>query len=94
MDTEGPPAACFTSVLGVWVQPRVSCSTCVHADEVAYDSTSPGVRLAAVQGLAGLVDNPLAQPLLKAVLPKLGPLLHDTALKVRVALADLLLTVM
>lgn len=92
MDTEGPPAACFTSVLGVWVQPRVSCSTCVYADEVAYDS--PGVRLAAVQGLTGLVDNPLAQPLLKAVLPKLGPLLHDTALKVRVALADLLLTVM
>ncbi|DBA71994.1 TPA: hypothetical protein ACH3X2_010737 [Trebouxia sp. C0005] len=63
-------------------------------DEVAYDSSSPGVRLAAVQGLTGLVDNPLAQPLLKVVLPKLGPLLHDAALKVRVALADLLLTVM
>lgn len=47
-----------------------------------------------MQGLTGLVDNPLAQPLLKVVLPKLGPLLHDTALKVRVALADLLLTVM
>ena len=66
----------------------------MHADEVAYDSSSPGVRLAAVQGLTGLVDNPLAQPLLKVVLPKLGPLLHDTTLKVRVALADLLLTVM
>ncbi|KAL0037621.1 hypothetical protein WJX77_005190 [Trebouxia sp. C0004] len=63
-------------------------------DEVAYDSTSPGVRLAAVQGLTGLVDNPLAQPLLRVVLPKLGPLLHDTALKLRVAVADLLLTVM
>ena len=47
-----------------------------------------------MQGLTGLVDNPLAQPLLKVMLPKLGSLLHDTALKVRVALADLLLTVM
>ena len=47
-----------------------------------------------VQGLTGLVDNPLAQPLLKLVLPRLGALLHDPALKVRLALADLLLTVM
>ena len=47
-----------------------------------------------VQGLTGLVGNALAQPLLKLVLPKLGPLLHDSALKVRTALADLLLAVM
>ena len=50
--------------------------------------------MAVVQGLTGLVDNPLAQPLLKLVLPKLGPLLHDKALKVRTAVADLLLAVM
>lgn len=61
---------------------------------MAYDSASPGVRLAVVQGVTGLVDNPLAQPLLKVVLPKLGPLLHDKAVKVRTAVADLLLTVM
>lgn len=67
---------------------------CCAADEVAYDSTSPAVRQAVVQGLMGLVDNPLAQPLLKLILPRLGPLLHDPALKVRLALADLLLTVM
>ena len=66
----------------------------VSADEVAYDSSSPGVRLAVVQGLTGLVGNALAQPLLKLVLPKLGALLHDSALKVRIALADLLLAVM
>ncbi len=72
----------------------VTMSVSVDADEVGFDSASPGVRLAVVQGLTGLVDNPLAQPLLKVVLPKLGPLLHDKALKVRVALADLLLTVM
>lgn len=66
----------------------------VVAEDVACDSSSPGVRLAVVQGLGGLVDNPLAQPLLKMVLPKLGPLLHDKALKVRTAVADLLLAVM
>ena len=65
-----------------------------YADDVAYDSASPGVRLAVVQGVTGLVDNPLAQPLLKVVLPKLGPLLYDKAVKVRTAVADLLLTVM
>ena len=64
------------------------------ADEVAYDSSSPGVRLAVVQGLTGLVGNALAQPLLKLVLPKLGALLHDSALKVRMAVADLLRAVM
>lgn len=64
------------------------------AEDVACDAASPGVRLAVVQGLTGLVDNPLAQPLLKMVLPKLGPLLHDKALKVRTAVADLLLAVM
>lgn len=64
------------------------------AEDVACDSSSPGVRLAVVQGLGGLVDNPLAQALLKMVLPKLGPLLHDKALKVRTAVADLLLAIM
>lgn len=67
---------------------------CACVDDMARDSTSPSVRQAAVQGLIGLVDNPLAQPLLKLVLPRLGALLHDSALKVRVATADLLLVVM
>lgn len=73
---------------------QVNLSCCWTVDEVAYDSASPAVRQAVVQGLTGLVDNPLAQPLLKLVLPRLGALLHDFALKVRLALADLLLTVM
>ena len=85
------------------MQPSVLCNaggaarlycTCAVAEDVACDSSSPVVRLAVVQGLGGLVDNPLAQPLLKMVLPKLGPLLHDKALKVRTAVADLLLAVM
>ena len=51
------------------------------------------VRVAAVHTLASLVPNPLAAPLLKALLPGLAPLLWDRALAVRVALADLLLAV-
>ena len=73
---------------------QLDCTWWAVAEDVACDSSSPGVRQAVVQGLGGLVDNPLAQPLLKMVLPKLGPMLHDKALKVRTAVADLLLAVM
>jgi len=52
-----------------------------------------GVRAAAVGAGAALVPNPLAAPLLRALLPGLAPLLWDRALAVRVALADLLLAV-
>ncbi len=43
------------------------------------------------EGLATLVDNSLAHPLLKMVLPQLEPLLFDSATRVRTAMADLLL---
>lgn len=33
--------------------------------ELAFDGSSPAVRLAVMQGLALLVDNPHAQPVLK-----------------------------
>lgn len=49
------------------------------------------MRAAVAEGLATLVDNPLARPLLKVVLPQLKPLLCDAATKVRIAMADLLL---
>ncbi len=44
------------------------------------------------KGLSTLVDNALAHPLLKVVLPQLEPLLFDSATKVRTAMADLLLS--
>ena len=47
-----------------------------------------------MEGLASLVQNPLTQPLLKLMLPKLRPLVWDSAQRVRVAVADLLLAVM
>eukprot|EP00887_Chlorella_sp_A99_P007770 scaffold20.g7770.t1 len=84
---------------------RVLCMSCFRADtlwlllspaprpadELAFDAASPAVRAAVAEGLAGLVDNPLAQPLLKKVLLRLEPLLYDASARVRVAMADLLL---
>ncbi|GAB4819198.1 hypothetical protein N2152v2_006244 [Parachlorella kessleri] len=61
------------------------------AGELAFDSTSPSVRASVPEGLATLVDNSLAHPLLKMVLPQLEPLLFDSATRVRTAMADLLL---
>jgi len=49
------------------------------------------VRAAVVEGLAGLAPNPLAQPLLAALLPALRPLMCDAAVAVRTAMADMLL---
>ncbi|KAK9830117.1 hypothetical protein WJX72_009857 [[Myrmecia] bisecta] len=64
------------------------------AGELAFDTAFAGVRAAVAEGLTLLVENPLAQPVLKKLLPHLGPLLQDPALKVRVAFADLLLAIM
>ena len=61
------------------------------AGQLAFDGASPAVRAAVAEGLAGLADNALAQPLLRVVLPQLGALLCDPALRVRVAMAVLLL---
>ena len=41
-------------------------------------------------GLAELIANPLSHPLLKLMLPQIKSLLHDSALRVRVAMATLL----
>lgn len=62
-------------------------------DDLAFDKASGAVRAAAVDGLALLVENALAQPLLKAVLPRVAPLLADVSPRVRGSVADLLLAV-
>lgn len=62
-------------------------------DDLARDASSASVRAAVLEGLTKLVDNPLAQPVLKAVLPRLAPLIGDANSRVRVALADLLIAV-
>lgn len=63
------------------------------AGQLVYDSSSPIVRTAAVNGLSLLVSNPIAQTLLKAMLPKIGRLLWDPAVQVRTAFIDLLIGV-
>jgi hypothetical protein len=73
--------------------PTATCAVYVGrlASELAFDSASPAVRAAAVQGLGALVDNVRAQPVLRAALPRLAPLTQDPAPAVRSALAALLL---
>ena len=63
------------------------------AGELAFDGAAAGVRAAALEGLALLAQNPLAQPLLAALLPGLRCLLWDASAAVRIALAELLLSV-
>jgi len=65
------------------------------ADSLSRDASSAAVRAAAAQGLARLVSNPAAQPVLAALLPqpRLEHLASDAAAPVRAAFADLLLAV-
>ncbi|KAK3244146.1 hypothetical protein CYMTET_46231 [Cymbomonas tetramitiformis] len=62
-------------------------------DDLVHDCTSPAVRAEAISGLARLVHNPLAQPVLKAVLPRLKNMMMDHSRRVRVAMVKLLLEV-
>lgn len=63
------------------------------AGELAYDGASPAVRASVLEGLAVLVQNPMAHGVLALLLPQLAPLLSDPSQRVRVALLDLLITV-
>ena len=51
------------------------------------------MRAETLAALGRLVHNPLAQPVLKAVLPRAHSLLFDRTQKVRLAVVDLLLEV-
>jgi condensin-2 complex subunit G2 len=57
---------------------------------LAFDSSSSLVRLAVVEGLCSLLDQPLAHPVLKGALPLTAPLLHDRTERVRAAYVALL----
>eukprot|EP00123_Amoebidium_parasiticum_P016085 comp23283_c1_seq1/m.38138 comp23283_c1_seq1/g.38138 ORF comp23283_c1_seq1/g.38138 comp23283_c1_seq1/m.38138 type:complete len:1190 (-) comp23283_c1_seq1:438-4007(-) len=65
----------------------------VLVNDLAYDASSPAVRLAVCEGMNNLLSNPLAIPSLKVALPRLGPLIHDTSETVRLALVKVLLAV-
>ncbi len=83
-----PPAFSHTAVLPTQKHESPGC-----AGELAFDEGAGSVRAASVRAVAGLAPNPLAAPLLRALMPGLAPLLWDRALGVRVAMADLLLAV-
>ncbi|KAL0543142.1 hypothetical protein IC582_018230 [Cucumis melo] len=61
-------------------------------DEMSHD-TSNEVRLSTLNGVIYLFGNPQSHEILKVILPRLGHLMLDNALLVRVALADLLLLI-
>jgi hypothetical protein len=54
------------------------------------DASSAAVRQAAIQGLATLLDQPLAHAVLKKLLPHLSNSIHDDAEKVRLAFVEML----
>eukprot|EP01116_Phalansterium_solitarium_P018133 TRINITY_DN4690_c0_g1_i1.p4 TRINITY_DN4690_c0_g1~~TRINITY_DN4690_c0_g1_i1.p4 ORF type:complete len:220 (-),score=70.36 TRINITY_DN4690_c0_g1_i1:314-973(-) len=62
-------------------------------NDLAFDTSAVAVRIAVLEGLTYILDNHLSQPLLKAVLPKLLPLLHDQTERVRIAFINLLTAV-
>jgi condensin-2 complex subunit G2 len=57
---------------------------------LAFDAASALVRLAVVDGLKELLEQPLAHPVLKQALPLAAPLLHDKTPRVRAAFVGLL----
>lgn len=61
-------------------------------DDMSYD-TCTAVRLSTLNGIMYLVGNPQSHEILKVLLPRIGHLIKDNVLSVRVALADLLLLI-
>lgn len=61
--------------------------------DLAADASSTAVRTAVFKGLTYLLDNHLAQPLLKELLPQMAEMIHDPSERVRRSFLKLLLTV-
>ena len=59
-------------------------------DELARDASAAAVRAAVAEGLAFLVEQPLAQPVLKKALPRCAHLLTDSNARTRKAFASVL----
>ena len=59
-------------------------------DDMSHDNCNE-VRLSTLNGIMYLLGNPQSHEILKVLLPRLGHLILDPALSVRVAVADLLL---
>jgi len=62
-------------------------------NSLAHDTASLGVRIATIEGLTSLLDNPLAHVALKGALPHVKGAMHDKSERVRIAMVNLLLKV-
>ncbi|KAH9619353.1 hypothetical protein KSS87_002876, partial [Heliosperma pusillum] len=62
-------------------------------DDASHDISNE-VRLSTLNGVIYLMGNPQAHEILKVLLPRLGNMILDSALPIRIAIADLLLLVM
>ncbi|KAK9022067.1 hypothetical protein V6N11_002362 [Hibiscus sabdariffa] len=70
--------------------PTITKMITKNFDEMAYDTCSE-VRLSTLNGIIYLLGNPQSHEILKVLLPRLGHLMLDNVLSVRVAMVDLLL---
>ncbi|KAG9400610.1 hypothetical protein AC1031_010823 [Aphanomyces cochlioides] len=61
--------------------------------EMVQDVSATAVRVAVLQGLTLVLDNHLSHPVLKSLLPKLSPYLHDKQESVRAAFCQLLVRI-
>ncbi|XP_074308851.1 uncharacterized protein LOC141643552 [Silene latifolia] len=62
-------------------------------DDMCHDISNE-VRLSTLNGVIYLMGNPQAHEILKVLLPRMGKMILDPALPIRIAIADLLLLVM
>ena len=60
-------------------------------DEMAHNTSSSAVRCELVDGMIYLLDNQKIHELLKILLPRLAPLIHNHVMSVRIVVVDLLL---
>ncbi|CAI0406348.1 unnamed protein product [Linum tenue] len=61
-------------------------------DDMTHDICSE-VRVSTVNGIAYLLGNPQSHEILKVLLPRMGPLILDNVVSIRVAVLDLLLAI-
>ncbi|XP_002980805.2 condensin-2 complex subunit G2 [Selaginella moellendorffii] len=62
-------------------------------NDIPSDQSSSSARLAVLEGVTYLLENPHSHDILKILLPRLSPMLNDPAVTVRTAAVDLLLAV-
>ena len=73
--------------------PTIGSLIAALVDQTVRDMSSIAVRVAVLRGLGKLCNHPLAQPVLKAALPRVSACLNDSSARVRAAMVDLLLIV-